>query len=219
MEKINVLIADDHSVLRDSLKTALEYDDEISIVGEAVDGIDAIEKARELKPDLILMDINMPFLDGINAAQEIKERQPDTKILILTMHENKQYIFSALSAGIEGYILKMANLKKVIQAIKIVAKGENYFDSAVTELLSGNNHNSEHNGKGTDICSYYGITERELEIISLIITGYTTNEIADKLKISLYTAGNHRARILKKLKLKNTAELIMFSLKEGLFAI
>lgn len=218
MAKLNVLIADDHSVLRESLKSALEFDKNIVVVGEAEDGIDAIEKTEELKPDIVLMDINMPFLDGINAAQEIKERSPDTKILILTMHENKQYIFSALSAGIEGYLLKMSNLKKVITAINALANGETYFDATVTEILASKQIDLE-DSKNLDVCDYFGITEREKEIINLIIGGYTTQEISEKLRISVHTASNHRTRILKKLNLKNTAELIIFAIKEGLFSV
>ena len=218
MGKLNVLIADDHSVLRESLKSALEFDKNIVVIGEAEDGIDAIEKTESLKPDIVLMDINMPFLDGINAAQEIKERSPDTKILILTMHENKQYIFSALSAGIEGYLLKMSNLKKVITAINALAKGETYFDASVTEILASKKLDLE-DTKNLDVCDYYGITEREKEIINLIIGGYTTQEISEKLRISVHTASNHRTRILKKLDLKNTAELIIFAIKEGLFSV
>lgn len=218
MSKLNVLIADDHSVLRESLKSALEFDKNIEIIGEAEDGIDAIEKTEELKPDIVLMDINMPFLDGINAAQEIKERSPDTKILILTMHENKQYIFSALSAGIEGYLLKMSNLKKVITAINALANGDTYFDATVTEILASKQLDLE-DSKNLDVCDYFGITEREKEIINLIIGGYTTQEISEKLRISIHTASNHRTRILKKLNLKNTAELIIFAIKEGLFSV
>ncbi|MFA8343127.1 MAG: response regulator [Rhodothermaceae bacterium] len=218
MGKLKVLIADDHSVLRESLKSALEFDENIEIVGEAEDGIDAIEKTEALKPDIVLMDINMPFLDGINASQEIKERSPDTKILILTMHENKQYIFSALSAGIEGYLLKMSNLKKVITAINALANGDTYFDATVTEILASKQLDIE-DSKNLDVCDYFGITEREKEIINLIIGGYTTQEISEKLRISIHTASNHRTRILKKLNLKNTAELIIFSIKEGLFSV
>lgn len=218
MGKLSVLIADDHSVLRESLKSALEFDKNIEVVGEAEDGIDAIEKTDKLKPDIVLMDINMPFLDGINAAQEIKERSPDTKILILTMHENKQYIFSALSAGIEGYLLKMSNLKKVIHAINALARGETYFDATVTEVLASKKLDLE-DSKNLDVCDYFGITDREKEIINLIIGGFTTQEISEKLRISVHTASNHRTRILKKLNLKNTAELIIFAIKEGLFSV
>jgi len=218
MGKLKVLIADDHSVLRESLKSALEFDENIEIIGEAEDGIDAIEKTEALKPDIVLMDINMPFLDGINASQEIKERSPDTKILILTMHENKQYIFSALSAGIEGYLLKMSNLKKVITAINAIANGDTYFDATVTEILASKQLDIE-GSKNLDVCDYFGITEREKEIINLIIGGYTTQEISEKLRISVHTASNHRTRILKKLNLKNTAELIIFAIKEGLFSV
>ncbi len=219
MDKLKILIADDHSILRDSLKSALEFDDQLEIIGEAEDGIDAIEKTEELRPDLVLMDINMPFLDGIDASKEIKERLPKTKILILTMHENKQYIFSALSAGIEGYILKMANLKKVITAIRAIAKGETYFDASVTEILASKQLGTKGDFSNLDVCDYFGITEREREIINLVISGYTTQEMADKLRISVHTASNHRTRLLKKLHLKNTAELIIFAIKEGLYAL
>lgn len=217
MKKIKLLIADDHSMVRESLRTALEFDGEIEIIGEAVDGIDAIEKAVSLLPEIILLDINMPLADGLIAAEEIRKRNPEIKILILTMHDNKQYIYNALALGIEGYIFKMSNLSKLISAIKAVAKGDNYFDSAITEVISRNS--STKTEPATDIYNFYGITDREKEIINLIIAGFTTQEIAKKLKISFHTASNHRNNILKKFQINNTAELILFAVKEGLYVI
>ncbi len=219
MNKTKVVIADDHSVLRDSLKSALKLDDSISVVGEAKDGLEAIELVSKHRPELVLMDINMPYLDGIVASHEIKQKFPETKILLLTMHDNKQYIFSALQAGIEGYILKMSNLKQVIEAMHIIINGDTFFDSSITEILKDKLFTSPPHKNNYDIYSYFGITNREKDIIDLIITGYTTQEIADKLNISVHTASNHRTRLLKKLNLKNTAELIVFAIKEGLYSV
>lgn len=215
MKKIKILIADDHQILRESLRTALEFDDMFEVVGEAVDGIDAIHLATTLNPDIVLLDVNMPLADGLLAAEEIKNRNPEIKILILTMHDNKQYIFNALSIGVEGYIFKMSNLKRLISAIKTVANGETFFDASITDIIAS----QQITEVSLDVYSYYGITDREKDIINLIITGYTTPEIAEKLKISFNTASNHRTRILKKLNLKNTAELILFAIKEGLYIV
>jgi DNA-binding NarL/FixJ family response regulator len=206
--KIKILLADDHAILRDGIRTALELEESFEIVGEATDGSEAIEGATRLLPDVILMDISMPSVDGIEASKAIKRMNPQIKIILLTMYDNRQFIEEALLAGIEGYILKMTRLDDVIKAIKAVYDGDNYFDPAVTSLLKADKPEEIKESK------FAILTEREREILQLIINGCTSNEISERLFISRFTVNNHRKSILLKLGLKNTAELIRYAITD-----
>jgi DNA-binding NarL/FixJ family response regulator len=209
MRKIKLLIVDDHATLRDGLKTVINSEDNIEVIGEAENGSDAVIKAAFLRPDIILMDIGMPLMNGIEAARKIKKDYWFIKIIMLTMYDNKQFILDSLSAGIDGYILKMAKLDEVIKAINAVYVNDNYFDANVTEIIRdqktvGWNKN------------YLGLTEREIEIINLILKGFTTPEIAKQLGISNHTAYNHRRKILAKLNVDSTASMIKLIIEKGI---
>ena len=135
MEKVTILLADDHAVVREGLKAALEIEDYIEVIGEADDGIDAIEFCERTIPSIIIMDMNMPRMDGITATREIKRRFPEVKILLLTMYDNKEFVVDALGAGIDAYLLKMARIGEVHKAISALAEGDSYFDQKITQMM------------------------------------------------------------------------------------
>lgn len=219
MDKItNIIIADDHAVLRSGLKHVLMTDPSFNIIGETDNGHDAIRLSLEMAPDIVVMDVNMPRVNGIEAARQIKATLPEIHILMLTMHEDDSYILDAISAGINGYILKSSDMDTLISAIKQIAGGENYFPENVSKALL-----SDYMKKNAALenceCSDHGSTEltkREREIVSLIVQGFTSHEIAEKLFISYFTVGQHRKNIMQKLKLKNSTELIHYALKQGI---
>ncbi|MBL1214435.1 MAG: response regulator transcription factor [Ignavibacteriae bacterium] len=208
-DKINILIADDHAILRDGLKSALSIDESLNIIGEAENGVEVIELCKKLNPDIILMDINMPEMDGIRASKHIKKECHHIKIIILTMFDNRQYISDALSAGIDGFVFKMAHIEELLKAIKTVYDGDEYFDPEVLKIMKQNYLRS-------DSAKNFDLTPREYEIITYIAKGLTVSEIADTLSISYSTVKNHRHNILSKLNLKNSAELVRYAITEGL---
>ncbi|GAB4294130.1 MAG: response regulator transcription factor [Ignavibacteriaceae bacterium] len=213
---IKILLADDHAVLREGLKVAIEMEPELEVIGEAENGLEALEMCCAASIDLVIMDIKMPVMDGIQASKKIKEKMPGIKILLLTMYDNKEFIIDALSAGIDGYILKMSDMQKVYKAIYSIISGDHYFDVEVSKLISEDflKKSSAQNFRG--IGTVYNLTERELEVLKLLGRGYTSSEIAKELQISYYTVRNHRSNLLTKLNMKNSAELIMFALREGI---
>ncbi len=215
MSKIRVLIADDHTMVREGLVAAFSSDSEIEIIGQAKDGDTAIIQADQLLPDVILMDVHMPNLNGIEAAAKIKLENPFIKILLLTMLDSRQFILEALEKNLDGYILKMADIEELRKAIFLVSEGEYYFDREITEdlLLSGMIPEERPIEEGDSL------TEREREVLIFIAKGMTTTEIAENLKISNNTANNHRRNILRKLNCKNTAEIVGFAIRSGLYKI
>lgn len=215
MSKIRVLIVDDHAVMREGLSAAFKDDEYIEVIGLAVDGEDAIEKTNDLEPDIILMDINMPNLNGIEAAQSIKKEHPYIKVLLLTMLDSRQFVLEALNNNIDGYILKMADIDEVHKAIISIHEGGFYFDSEITEDLLSQPFNSE----GDSFVQIEALTDREKEIINFIAQGLTTTEIAESLFITSSTVNNHRRNIMRKIKCKNTAELITYAVKSGIYKI
>ncbi|MGE5364660.1 MAG: response regulator [Bacteroidota bacterium] len=219
MDKItNIIIADDHAVLRSGLKHVLMTDPSFNIIGEADNGHDAIRLSLEMAPDIVVMDVNMPRVNGIEAARQIKAAVPEIYILMLTMHEDDSYILDAISAGINGYILKNSDMDTLISAIKQIAGGKNYFPENVSKALLSDYMKKNTTPDNCD-CSDHGSTEltkREREIVSLIVQGFTSHEIAEKLFISYFTVGQHRKNIMQKLKLKNSTELIHYALKQGI---
>lgn len=212
--KIKILLCDDHAMLRDGLKLVLQTDPNFEVISEADNGLDAINQAGTLFPDVIILDINIPKINGIEAARAIKSKNPGIKILMLTMHETESYIMDAISAGVDGYIFKMSDMEEFIKAVKTVAEGKNYFHENVTKLILCNYLNKTKSKADEEEQKTILITKREKEILSLIAEGRTSQEIAEKLYISYFTVGKHRKNIMHKFELKNTAELIKFAIKE-----
>jgi DNA-binding NarL/FixJ family response regulator len=213
MKNIKILLADDHAILRDGLKIALQTDKLFRILGEAGDGEEAVEMVKKLQPDIAILDVNMPKMSGIEAARAIRKFDKKVRILILTMHEQENYIVDAISSGINGYIFKMSDMEEFLFAIKELASGKDYFSDKVSKIvLKGLQSKAQKN----DELEKTHITNREKEILKLLAKGRTSQEIAETLFISYFTVGQHRKNILEKLGLKNTAELVFYAVREGL---
>ncbi len=214
MDKIRVLVVDDHAIMRDGIRALLDIYDDVEIVGEAAEGKEAIEKTRELLPDVIVMDIAMPGMDGLEATRRITKKHPKVKVLVLTQYDNKEYILSTIKAGATGYIPKRAVGSELILAIRAVHKGDSFlYPSAAAALIEDYLRQAE----GEE--PYDRLTAREREILKLIAEGYTSRKIAEMLFISLKTVLGHRARIMEKLDLHNRTELIKYAMRKGLVSM
>lgn len=214
MDKIRVLVADDHAIMRDGIRALLSLSKDIEIVGEAGDGNEAIDKARELAPDVIIMDISMPGIDGLEASRRIKKQSPKTRILILTQHDDKQYVLSAVKAGASGYLPKRALGSELISAIRSIYRGESFLHPSVATAVI-----EDYRQQATEKDPYDTLTSREREVLKLLAEGQSTREIAAKLFISQKTVIGHRAKIMEKLDLHNRSELFKFAARKGLVSL
>ena len=213
-EKIRVLLADDHTILRAGLRMMLNAQPDIEVIGEASDGRKAIGEAQRLTPDVILMDITMPECNGIEATRQVKRLLPEVRVLVLTMHENEEYLFQMLRAGASGYMLKEAADTDLISAIRVVHSGRFYLSPSAQSMLVSDYLQRVHTGEERD--SYSALTEREREILKLVAEGYTNNQIAERLFISPKTVDTHRTHIMDKLNLHSRAELVKYAIRRGL---
>ncbi|UNK16253.1 response regulator transcription factor [Paenibacillus sp. N3/727] len=211
---IKVLIVDDHAVVRSGLRAVLDTKTGITVIGEAADGMSCIKLSLEMKPDLVLMDLSMPNgRDGLYTTSELLQSLPDVKVIILTMHDDEQYLFRALKAGASGYILKSAPVSELVKAIQQVHQGLVYLHPTATkQVIEGYLHGQSGEVKDT----FESLTEREKEILSLVAKGYTNKEAASLLSISVKTVENHKANIMDKLQLNNRRELMKFAYRRGL---
>ncbi len=213
MDKVEVLIVDDHALFRDGIRALLSGYDEIDVVGEASDGSEAIKKALELAPSVILMDLVMPGMNGLEATHRILKKMPKAKVLFLTQYETKEYVLSAIKAGAAGYIPKKALGSELLKAILEINKGNYYlYNSVLPTLIDGYRQSA-----GSEV--YDPLTVREREILKLIAEGHTSREISDMLHISLKTVNNHRLKITKKLGIRNRTELIRYAIHKGLVSV
>ncbi|CAG7636524.1 Oxygen regulatory protein NreC [Paenibacillus solanacearum] len=212
---IKLLLVDDHAVVRSGLKMLLNGKEQIEIVGEAADGDEAIQAASVLHPNVVLMDLNMPHgKDGLTATAEMKQQFPDIAVLILTMHDDEEYLFRGIQAGASGYILKSAPHEELLAAIRLVAAGQAYLYPTATKRLMGEYLEKLKHGENTG--TYETLSEREKEILSLIAKGYSNKEIAEQLVISVKTVETHKSNVMEKLGLKTRPELVKYALKKGL---
>ncbi len=212
--KIRILLADDHTILRAGLKMMLNAQPDMEVVGEAQDGRQSIQEAQRLQPDVILMDITMPDLNGIEATRQIKRVLAEVKILVLTMHENDEYVFQALRAGASGYMLKEAADTELITAIHVIKSGQFYLSPTAQSVVIGDYLQRVRTGEERD--SYSSLTEREREILKLVAEGHTNNQIAERLIISPKTVDTHRTHVMDKLNLHSRAELVKYAMRRGL---
>ena len=217
---INVLLVEDHELYRMGLSMLLEKADGITLCAEAADGADGIKKARELNPDVILMDIGLPNIDGIEATGRIKDFNPDVKILIFTSRDSDNDVFEAFKAGADGYIMKGATPEQTISAIKSVYEGIGWIDPAIARLVFSNLQRPEKQIISTpeikNSTNSYGLTERELDVLELMVEGLSNPQIADKLVITRATAKAHVHSILQKLCVSSRTQATVTAMKEGL---
>lgn len=221
MKIINLVLVDDHQVVRTSLKTFLESIPDLQVIGEAEDGESAIHIVREKQPDVVVMDITMPGMDGLEASRRIRITCPESKILALTIHDDKQYFFEMLSAGATGYLTKQAAAEELVEAIRAVAAGYVYLQPALARwlledyqrLLAENLPQAavEIDNKHLDVLS-----KRERQVLELIAEGLNSPQIARTLGISPKTVSRHRERIMNKLDMHSRAELVRFAVRTGL---
>jgi two-component system, NarL family, response regulator NreC len=215
LKKYRLLIVEDHTLLREGLSTIIASDPDLEIVGGADNGLDAIRQAVSLKPDLILMDINMPVMNGTEALMEIKKRSPDIKVMMLTAHKAEEYIRDCLQAGADGYVLKHATRDELMTAIHKVLSGKTYLSQEVSEqIVSGYMGNG--NGKVSTQSSLQTLSTREREVLKLVAEGNTNKAISGLICISVKTVEKHRSNLMKKLSLKNSAALTAFAIEKGL---
>ena len=219
---IRIVIVDDHQIVRDGLRFLISGEPDMTIVAEAENGQDLLDKLAIEQPDVILLDIRMPVLNGIQATEKIHQLYPDVKIIILSMHDEEEYITKALQAGAQGYLLKKTGKEELIRAIRTVMDGTNYFSNDVSakmlnRLMNRKSPNKTFmNSSKTPITKEIPLTTREIEIIRLIVQEYTNAEIAERLTISPRTVDTHRRNLLQKTGVKNTAGLVKFAMMNGL---
>lgn len=215
MAKIKVLIVDDHAILREGIRALLSLYSDIEVVGEAEDGLQAINLARQLSPDIVLTDIAMPGLGGLEATVEIRKQSPGSRVVILTQHDDTEYIFPILKAGASGYVLKKAVGTELVAAIRAVHRGESFlYPSVATAVIEG------YLSKGDDAeSSYDRLSDREKQVLKLIAEGNTNKEIADMLSLSVKTVLAHRANLMEKLDIHNRTELVKYAIRKGLVAV
>ena len=214
MNKFCVILADDHAMFRQGVRRILEELPGVEVVGEAEDGFALLRLLKKIQPDLIVLDISMPNLRGMEAAQEIKAILPDVKILMLTMHKEGEYLYYALKAGVEGFLLKEDADSELLSALKAIRQGKKYISPLISDKLP--DLLSQWHRKGTSDEFSPPLTDREKQILKLIAEGKTSKEIGELLFISDRTVQNHRVNIMKKLNLKKAADLVKYAMQKGL---
>ena len=214
--KLRVLLAEDHAVVRSGLRAVINAQDDMEVVDEAEDGLTAVEKAKAVQPDVILMDITMPGLGGLEATRQIKQALPSVKIIVLTIHSSEEFLFHALKVGADGYLTKSVHEMEVVLAIRAVSKDRCYIDPGVMKpLVSAFVETAQ---QATDGDGYSALTEREKEMLPLIAGGQTNKEIAQALRLSEHTVHNHRAHLMEKLGMHDRTQLLMYAIRHGIIS-
>jgi two-component system response regulator NreC len=215
-EKIRLLLVDDHEIVRAGIRMLFLAEADMEIVGEVSSGYEALEAVRELKPDVVIMDVAMPGMSGIEATRQIKEANPDTAVLALTMYEDEQYFFEMLNAGASGYIPKRAAPDDLVSAIRVISQGNVFLYATLAKFLMKDM--AERSGSGSASVADE-LTPREREVLTYIAEGYTNREIAEALSISVKTVDRHRENIMQKLNLHNRVELVKYAIEKGLITV
>jgi DNA-binding NarL/FixJ family response regulator len=213
MKSYRIVLADDHALFRHGMRKIINDVPGMEVIGEANDGLELLEMLKKLTPDLVVLDISMPNLRGIEAAREIRSLYPPTKVLILTMHKNREYLYHAIASGANGYLLKEDSDEELLLAIDMICRGGTYVTRKLTEAMVQDLSRAI---SGKDPLPSNSLTKREREVLKFIVKGKTNAEIADILSISTRTVENHRANIMKKLCVKKTAELVRSAVDHGL---
>jgi len=214
MDKIKILIADDHAIVRNGLRRLLEEQSDMVVVGEANDGLQTVKKVKSLRPNVALVDIAMPKLSGLEAVGLIKEAVPDTQVVLLSMHEKDAYVDRALASGAKGYVLKASPTSDVLEAIRAVYNNKYFLSSKVNaQIIDTYLRNRKDN---SEVSGYNLLSEREQQVFRLLVEGRETSDTADILCISLKTVKKHRANIMKKLNVHNMVEMVKYAVKIGI---
>ncbi|TAH63936.1 MAG: response regulator transcription factor [Gottschalkiaceae bacterium] len=213
-KKITVMIVDDHSLMREGLKQILELENDIEVVGLVSNGEDAIKYAQQSKPDVILLDINMPKMNGLDVLRRLKDIGVDSKIIMLTIHDDREYLYETVKIGANGYVLKDSDSDTLISAIKDVHKGKSYIQPSLSELLVKDINSIE--GKSKEASFIESLTKREYEVLTLIAEGMNNREIAEKLFISEKTVKNHVSKIFKKIDVTDRVQAAIFTFKNNI---
>ena len=214
-KRMRVLIVDDHAIIRDGLRAILEAQPDIEVVGEAMEGREALEKADELRPDVVIMDLTMPGMGGLEATRQLKLLHPDIRVMALTMHESDDYFFQVLQAGADGYFVKGGSSAELLSALRTVSQGEVFlYPSMATRLLKDYLKPAR---AGRD--RYEGLTDREVEILKLVAEGRSNQEIGDLLVVSVSTVQTHRANLMAKLGLHSRTELVKYAIRQGIISL
>ena len=216
MKKIRILLADDHTLIRGGLRLIIEQHADLSVVGEAEDGRQAVALVASLKPDVAVLDIGMPNLNGIEAAKQITEGDSGTAVIVLSMHRDETYILRALKAGVRGYLLKDSAESDLVRAIRAVAERKSFFSPAVSKVLL-DDYVRKLKRSGTED-AYDLLTPREREILQLIAEGKSNKDVANLLNLSVYTVESHRSNLMEKLNLKGVPELILYAVRKGIIS-
>ena len=207
---IRILIADDHGIVRGGMRLLLERQPDIEVVAEAVDGLDAVEKALAVKPDLCVLDVSMPRMTGLQATRQIRAHLPATRVLILSMHDDERYLFDALKAGAAGYVLKREVDHALLDAVRAVSRGEAFLTNAVERSLIREWMSDDFTGPDEPL------SPREQEVLKLIAEAYTNKRIAETLHVAEKTVESHRANLLRKLGMRDRVELVRYAIRRGL---
>jgi|ERR1700733_4468038 two-component system response regulator NreC len=214
--KIRLVVADDHAILRSGLRMLINAQPDMEVVGEAEDGIEAVQAIQKANPDVAILDVTMPKSGGLNAIKEIVARNRSTRILLLTMHEEPAYLRTALAAGAAGYVLKKSVDADLLSAIRAVYKGRTYVDSELADILVRDAFGKKEDGAGSGADSL--LSDRELQVLKLVAEGFSSREIAEQIFISTKTVETYRARFAEKLGLKSRAQIVRYALNLGLLA-
>lgn len=216
MRQINVILADDHMIVREGLKLLLQNQKNIAVIGEAENGRKAVELALKLKPDVVIMDIGMPDMNGIAATRGILDIEPGIKVLTLSMHTDKRFVSKALREGVSGYILKECASTELVEAINTVVSGKTYLSPQVADVVISDYRKQL---MDKEYSAHSVLTKKEREILQLFAEGKTTKEIAHLLSVSIKTIETHRSRVMEKLDMHSIAELTKFAIREGLTSL
>jgi DNA-binding NarL/FixJ family response regulator len=213
MNKTRIVLADDHPVVRHGVRSLLQSDADLTVIGEASDGIETVQMVEKLLPDVLVVDLMIPGLNGLEITRQVRQRSPGTRVIILSMHANEPYVLEALKNGASGYVLKDSSGTDLIQAIRLVASGQRYLSPPLSEraveayMLKSQEHPPD---------AYEGLTDREREVLHLAAEGLSNPDIAGRLSISPRTVETHRANLMRKLGLKTQTDLIRYALKRGI---
>jgi len=217
MSEIRVLLADDHGLLRKGVRSVLEQDSAIAVIGEAGDGTEAVQMARDLHPDVVVMDIAMPRLNGLEAAALLTRKEKRLGILILSMYSDEEYLVRALTAGVRGYLLKDSAEPDLVRAVRAVASGKTFFSPAIVDMLLDDYVVRLQQQETQD--SFELLTDREKQVLQLLAEGHTNKEVAAVLGLGVSTIETHRLNLMQKLNLHNTAELVLYAVKKKILQV